>query len=128
MTHNRWRLLLPLAYMGALLLLSSVPGRGVDGPAGELFQWIAPQWQNLLHIPLYGGLAASWLWALAAQPVGHTARLALALLLTLVWGAVDEAYQSGIAGRYGSLTDMALNAAGAVLVVLWARYRPARSR
>jgi hypothetical protein len=123
MTNSRWRLLLPLAYMAALLMLSSVPGRGVDSPAGAIFQWLTPSWQNLLHIPLYGGLAASWLWALAALPLSHAGRLAAVLLLTLSWAAVDELYQSTVPGRYGSATDLALNAIGACLVVLYARWR-----
>ena len=123
MTNSRWRLLLPLAYMATLLMLSSVPGRGEESPASAILEWLAPSWQNLLHIPLYGGLAASWLWALATLPLGRTARLAATLLLTLCWAAVDELYQSSVPGRYGSATDLALNAVGAGLVVLWARWR-----
>ena len=112
--------------MAALLLLSSVPGSQTEGPddlVSQLFQWITPQWQNLLHVPLYAGLAASWLWALASHPLHRRARLSIALLLTLCWAVLDEAYQMDVPGRYSSLTDMALNALGASLAVGYAGLR-----
>jgi VanZ family protein len=121
---GRRRLLLPLAYMAGLLLLSSVPGDQTEGPMGQLFQWVEPQWQNLLHVPLYAGLAASWLWALASHPMQRVTRLCIALLVTLLWAALDETYQIGVPGRYSSLTDMALNALGACLAVGYAALRP----
>jgi hypothetical protein len=121
---DRRRILLPLAYMAGLLLLSSVPGDQTEGPVGQLFQWVEPQWQNLLHVPLYAGLAASWLWALARYPIKRVNRLLIALLVTLLWAALDETYQLSIPGRYSSLTDMALNALGACLAVGYAALRP----
>ena len=124
MTTSHWRLLLPLAYTAGLFLLSSVPGDADTGtPVGMIFQWITPQWQNLLHIPLYGGLAASWLWGLTPFSLSPNARLLTALALTLAWAVVDESYQSTVPGRYGSLTDLALNAVGAILIVLIAKRR-----
>jgi hypothetical protein len=120
---DRRRLLLPLAYMGGLLLLSSVPGDQTEGPVGQLFLWVEPQWQNLLHVPLYAGLAASWLWALARHPMHGLTRLSVALLVTLLWAALDETYQISVPGRYSSLTDMALNALGACLAVGYAGLR-----
>jgi VanZ family protein len=121
---DRRRLLLPLAYMAGLLLLSSVPGDQTEGPMGQLFQWVEPQWQNLLHVPLYAGLAASWLWALASHPMQRVNRLCIALLVTLLWAALDETYQLSVPGRYSSLTDMASNALGACLAVGYAALRP----
>jgi VanZ family protein len=117
------RIILPLGYMAALLLLSSVPGNQTAGPVGQVFQWITPQWQNLLHVPLYAGLAASWLWALARHPMQRVARLSIALLVTLIWAALDETYQMSVPGRYSSLTDMAMNALGAFLAVGYAGLR-----
>jgi len=121
---DRRRFLLPLAYMAGLLLLSSVPGDQTEGPVGQLFQWVEPQWQNLLHVPLYAGLAASWLWALASHPMQRVTRLSIALLVTLLWAALDETYQLSVPGRYSSLTDMAFNALGGCLAVGYAALRP----
>ncbi len=138
MRARAWRFLLPLSYMAGLLLLSSIPGDDRGTPVGLVFQWLTPQWQNLLHIPLYAGLATCWLWALGAWPERdrkvraepdrtagsaphRNARLATALLLTLAWAVVDESYQSTVPGRYGSLSDIALNAIGACLAILVAK-------
>ena len=60
---RRWRpsppLLPPLLYMLAIFGLSSVPGViPEDAPAPyQIFNWAPPQVQNLLHIPVYAGLA-----------------------------------------------------------------------
>ena len=127
MLAPRWHILLPVAYMAALLLLSSIP---VDAPpdnlVGIVFQWVEPKWQNLLHIPLYAGLAASWLWALAKYPLGHSYHLATAFVLTMLWAIVDETYQMGVPGRYGSLTDLALNMLGASCAIIYASHSHSR--
>ena len=117
------RMLLPLAYMLALFLLSSIPGDvSSDNLVGKVFQWVEPNWQNLLHIPLYAGLATSWLWALNTYPLKSPARLVVAFILTLLWAVADETYQMSVPGRYGSLTDLALNLLGAFLAVMCARH------
>jgi VanZ family protein len=122
----RWHILLPLGYMAVLLLLSSIPGVPVDAPpdnlVGKLFQWVEPGWQNLLHIPLYAGLTASWLWALAGYPLSHHYRLGTAFVLTVLWAVVDETYPMGVPGRYGSLTDLALNMLGASCAIMYANH------
>ena len=123
MLPGRWHILLPLGYMAVLLLLSSIPGdASPDNLVGKVFQWVSPGWQNLLHIPLYAGLAASWLWALAGYPLGHRHRLGISLVLTMLWAIVDETYQMGVPGRYGSLTDMALNMLGASGAIAYANH------
>ena len=126
MLPPRWHILLPLGYMTVLFLLSSIPGDTPDNPVGKLFQWISPGWQNLLHIPLYAGLAASWLWALARYPLGHRHRLGTSLVLTMLWAIVDETYQMGVPGRYGSLTDLALNMLGASGAIVYANHISSR--
>jgi VanZ family protein len=113
--------------MAALLLLSSIPGdASQDNLVGMIFEWVTPGWQNLLHIPLYAGLAASWLWALAQYPRRLRHPLTTSLMLTLLWGIVDETYQLGVPGRYGSLTDLALNMLGASCAIVYAKHKLAR--
>ncbi len=107
--------------MAALYLLSSIPGDiSTDSSVGAIFQWVSPQWQNLLHIPLYGGLTLSWLWALPTQPVPYARRLLTAFFLAAAWGILDELHQSTVPGRYTSWTDMSLNLLGAGLVIGYA--------
>ena len=127
MLRGRWHILLPLGYMAALLLLSSIPGdASQDNLVGVIFEWVTPGWQNLLHIPLYAGLAASWLWALAKYPRRLRYPLTTSFMLTLLWGILDEAYQLGVPGRYGSLTDLALNMLGASCAIVYAKHKLAR--
>lgn len=127
MLQGRWHILLPLGYMAALLLLSSIPGDvQPDNLVGKVFQWITPDWQNLLHVPLYAGLAASWLWALAGYPLSYRYRLGTAFALTVLWAIADETWQMGVPGRYGSLTDLALNMLGASCAIMYASHTVTR--
>ena len=113
--HDRYRLTLPLYYMAALFLISSIPGDVLEVAPG--FRWVTPAWQNLLHVPVFGGLAFSWFWALETPvpTLGH--RLWAAFGLTMAYAFVDESWQLLIPGRYGSLTDLCLNATGAAIAL-----------
>lgn len=82
------------------------------------FRLLTPNWQNLLHVPVYGGLALSCWWALETRLTEKKPRLIAAFTLTMMYGLVDESWQLYIPGRYGSLTDLALNALGAA-IALW---------
>lgn len=127
---NGKRLLLPIAYMMTLLLLSSIPGdqSAAQSPASQVSQYIAPTLQNFLHIPLYAGLAISWLWALKWPAPHERGRLFAVFILTATWAVVDESYQMGIPGRYASLTDLTLNLVGASLAVGFFGLRTTRKR
>ncbi len=78
--------------------------------------WVPPALQNLLHVPLFAGLAWLWCWALEAWPA--RAPGVIAGLVTAAYGVVDELHQAFVPGRYGSLTDMSLNIVGAA-VGIW---------
>ena len=110
------RLMLPICYMAGIFVLSSIPdtGRPDSGLA-----WVSPSLQNLLHIPLYGGLAGCWYWALERWSGRGGVRLLTAFALTLGYGVLDELHQLTVPGRFGSLTDLALNALGAALILAW---------
>ncbi len=102
--------------MAALFYVSSIPGDVMEVAPG--FRLLTPTWQNLLHAPVYGGLALSWWWTLETQLAEKKSRLIAAFTLTMIYGLVDETWQLYIPGRYGSLTDLALNALGAA-IALW---------
>jgi VanZ family protein len=123
------RLLLPLAYMTAIFALSSIPD--TETPANALesaLRWVSPELQNLLHVPLFGGLAWCWHWGLHGWMRTDARRLGVALALTLAWAVLDELHQTTVPGRFGSLTDMLLNALGAVLALAWTVRRERRLR
>jgi len=98
--------------MAGIHLLSSVPGNIVpeDSTTALLFILAPPALQNLLHIPLFAGLA--WLWRSSLRAwMGGAWRLTwCALLLTIGYGIFDEWYQMTVPGRYASLTDVLFDA------------------
>ena len=112
---GRWPFLLPVAYMGLVLALSSIPGTPQpDEPESyALFRWVPPRLQNLLHLPEYALLAWLWCRALGASDgLSGPARLAVAAVVSIAFAFIDEAYQMTIPGRYASLTDLLLNTIG----------------
>jgi len=118
--NSNLRVLLPLAYTAAIFVLSSIPD--TETPANTLesaLRWASPELQNLLHVPLFGGLAWCWHWGLRDWIRADRRRLAVALALTLAWSVLDELHQTTVPGRFGSLTDVLLNATGGVLALAW---------
>lgn len=87
---------------------------------------------SLGHVALYGGLALLVFWALlglAAERGGPPWLVAgLTFALTVLYGAADEVHQAFVAGRTASESDLALDAAGALLAVLLATGLPALLR
>ena len=81
---------------------------------------MSPNLQNLLHVPVYGLLTwLWWRWLMARGRPRVPAALWAALIATL-YGALDEAHQMLVPGRFASVTDALLNAGGAAVVVAWA--------
>lgn len=107
-------ILLPLAWAGIIYGLSAIPGT-VETPEGGrvLFEWLPPDLQNLLHIPVFAVLAALLCRALVAWPLERRSVIAIALLATAAWGVLDEWHQASVPGRYSSLTDVILDGIGA---------------
>jgi VanZ family protein len=108
------RLWITLAFMIALLVLSVIPSRAQPGGSG--FIWLVavtpPLLQKTLHVFLYAILTLLWAWTLEAVD-WITARLLVPIALAVVFGALMEALQAFIPGRYGTLYDVMLNALGA---------------
>jgi len=84
------------------------------------------------HLVSYGILALLLLWALPAGAARPRYRLALAVLLAILYGASDEFHQSFVPGRSATAFDVVVDALGAILAVtLYAAWRartPSRSR
>jgi VanZ family protein len=78
---------------------------------------VSPELQNLLHIPLFGGLAGTWYWSLKPWLDGANTKIAIAFIFTTVYSFLDEYHQLSVPGRYGSFTDLGLNAIGAILML-----------
>ena len=117
---GKYRISLPLAYMIGIFILSSIPGTSETGEAAELqtiFQWISPDLQNLLHAPLFGGLAACWYWALQGWTAGFCTTVATSLVISTLYSVFDEVYQLSVPGRFGSLSDLCLNILGVAVML-----------
>ena len=115
---TKLRILIPLAYMQGIFALSSIPDTGrVETQAERIFLWITPEFQNFLHIPLFGGLAGCWYWALKPWVIGTNNKIALAFIFTTIYSFIDEYHQLSVPGRFGSFTDLGLNAIGAILIL-----------
>ena len=121
--HAGYRWALTLAFVAFIVGLSVTPG--VERPDDNLFSWLfantAPLAQKVLHVVTYALLGALWMWTLAG--IGSApARIALSLLLALGLGIALEWYQTTVPGRFGTITDILLNAIGAVLGLVIAAF------
>jgi VanZ family protein len=104
--------------MAGIFCLSSVPDQGAANDTLNPLTWISPNVQNFLHLPVYGGLASLWFWALRHWIAEADYKYVLALILTLGYGLLDEWHQTFVPGRYGSLTDVGFNIIGALIGLL----------
>ncbi len=114
--------LTPLLVMSAIYYSSSQPGSAQTVASIPL----GPGWlHNLLHVPAYALLAASWDLALPQRRRWRGAILIFAL--TLGYGIFDEWHQSFVPGRESSAADLLRDAVGAGLG-LWLSNRVMLSR
>ncbi len=84
----------------------------------------APGLQEILgHWAVFGVLAALWWWALLGAGVPHA--LPYALLITVLYGALDEFHQSFVPNRVPSISDWLVDLAGAIsgllILYIWLR-------
>jgi len=104
----------PLALMGIIFSLSSIPGVPVDGSLNFLMT-LEPGMQNLLHVPLWGLLQLLWLRGFAQIGKRGFLIVLACLTITVGYGFLDEFHQTFVPGRYGGLSDFVLDVVGAVV-------------
>ena len=118
------RLLVTLAFMGALFAASAVPGRPQAGDSA--FVWLIASiptlLQKILHICVYATLTMLWAWTLESLQ-SNLVRLILAITLAVGFGALTEWYQTTVPGRFGTIFDVMLNAVGALTGLILAIWR-----
>ena len=94
---------------------------------GRSQQLITPTVQNLLHVPAYAGLTVLMIASTRGGHVG-LGGLTLVALAAVAYGVLLELAQAAVPGRFASLLDALLNAAGTVLgIVLVVGLRALRS-
>lgn len=111
----------PVILMLLIFVESSIP---MDGGSGNIkfLTELDPTLQNLLHVPLYGTLAFLWVRSLVMSGIKPSRAMAMALLIVVFYGCLDEVHQSFVPGRFGGLTDIYLDCIGGVLGVFICRY------
>ncbi|MCG6900823.1 MAG: VanZ family protein [Gammaproteobacteria bacterium] len=117
------RILLTLCFMLLLVIASLIPG--YNGPGDFAFTWLFTKTpkllQKLLHFCLYGVLALLLFWTFDGTQ-SRASRLLVSYLIAVAFGAVMEWCQTRVSGRFGTMQDVAINAAGAALGLLLAAY------
>ena len=113
------RIVLTLCFMALLMLVSLIPGHPKHGDSA--FIWLVANTptllQKILHVCLYGVLTLLLVWALYGIQ-SKTYRFLIAMIIAVVFGAVMEWCQTKVPGRFGTVYDVALNAAGAAIGLL----------
>jgi len=105
--------LLPLLLMALIFMESSIPMDG--GPDDIKFLTdLNPNFQNLLHIPLYACLSFLWIRFFVQLRVNTAKRVVLTLFVTILYGLLDEFHQTFVPGRFGGLLDLYLDILGAI--------------
>lgn len=111
-----WRWVVTLAFIALIVVLSVTPASGRTGDS--IFVWLvvstATPLQKLLHVAIYAVLSILWLWTLADIP-SRPLRVALSFALSVGLGTALEVHQTSVPGRFGTITDVILNAIGAII-------------
>lgn len=117
------RLVITLCFMALLLVASVIPGQAQ--PGDSVFVWIVAKTPTLLqkslHLLFYGALAFLLSWSFEPMQ-SNFQRLLAALVVTVCFGALMEWLQTSVPGRYGTILDVALNAAGALIGLVVATF------
>jgi VanZ family protein len=67
---------------------------------------------NLMHVPMYGVLTLVSLYYFAHIRFSRRAGALITIVIAMSVGALVEVLQMYVPGRFGSLSDIGLNAAG----------------
>lgn len=116
-----YRYAVALAFVAIVVVLSITPG--VAKPGDSVFVWLvvntATPVQKVMHVAVYALLCALWIWSF--EPVqSKFLRIGLAVAVTISLGATLEWHQTQVPGRFGTVADVLLNAAGAAAMALLA--------
>lgn len=114
---NKLLSLLLFIYMSVIFFLSQIPS-GTDNKLDlDRFQWLSEDLGNLLHVPLYAGLAYLWIKFFQAQQVSERKMRVWVGVLSLAYAISDEAHQFFVPGRFASFSDLILDAIGILLML-----------
>ena len=121
-------ILLPIAWMMLLQGLSGIPNPlyfeelGIkDTLLSNLSHKVHdfdPDFQNFMHIPLFGTLGWLWAWILLYWNYPKTKYLALVFGISLGYGLLNELSQYLVPRRFPGLEDLSFNWLGSTVAIL----------
>ena len=117
----------PIFLMFLIFILSSI---SMDNNVEDLnfILSLNPTLQNLIHIPIFGLLAFLWLKAFTKHSILTSVKIIMTLIITILFGCLDEFHQVFVPGRYGSLIDILLNIVGIFMGILFFSFYRSRKK
>lgn len=101
----------PFLWMGVIFWFSAQST--LPSPNDPWLNWLI---KKLAHLTEYGILYWLWVRALATFQSTSRRKYRLAMLIGVIYALSDEWHQSGVTGRHPSLTDVAIDTIGMVVV------------
>ncbi|MBT5380409.1 MAG: VanZ family protein [Opitutae bacterium] len=124
---SRWFLVLPIGWMCLLQFLSGIPNPlhfeelGIrDTLMSNLSHQVHdfdPDFQNLMHLPLFGMLGWLWAWMLLHWELPRRVYLTRLFGIVLGYGALNEMSQALVPRRFPGLEDLSFNWIGSMLAI-----------
>lgn len=132
-----WCLSLPILWMCVLQFLSGIPNPMYFEEIGIKDTFMSdlshavhdfdPDFQNFMHLPLFGMLGLLWAWALQYWKLPRRLYLQWLLGIVLGYGAINELTQAFVPRRFPGLEDLSFNWIGsisAIILFLWLKRGP----
>ena len=123
-----WCHSLPILWMCVLQFLSGIPNPlhfeeiGIkDTFMSNLSHAVHdfdPDFQNFMHLPLFGMLGLLWAWALQYWELPRRLYLQWLLGIVLGYGAINELTQAFVPRRFPGLEDLSFNWIGSILAII----------
>lgn len=117
------RIALTLCFMVLLMLVSLIPGHPKPDDSASI--WLLAKtpalMQKALHVCFYCVLVLLLVWTFEGIE-SRANRFLISFVIAVAFGAVMEWCQTKVPGRFGTVHDVALNAAGAALGLLAAAF------
>lgn len=109
----------PLALMALIFVLSAIPSDDVDRG------WLLLVARKVAHFSEYALLTVLW-WRALTTRMSDSRAVLLAVVIAVAYSITDEYHQTFVDGRVGAVSDVLIDAAGAVsaaALILLARRR-----
>ena len=119
-----WRIIFPIFFIIVIWLFSSRNGEASEAQSthvAEIFGFSNEFIRKLAHFALFGGLGyscTSFIKGLHAKTFPLHTQVFYPIIITTIYGALDEVHQLTVAGRDGNAVDVLIDALAGVAGVL----------